>query len=259
MNDFKTSWTGQQLLFAGLSLVFIGAVCSNVSANEFSAEVWQNKTKSLSAAIEKAPDRIALYSQRGDAHFFLSQFDKAVADYEKMVEIDPKTDVGHWRLGIAYYFAGKHEAGAKQFGKYHRFDQIDRENGIWKFLCQSKTLGVEKARKQLIEYEKKDRAPLPAVYEMFRGKTTAKQLLARIQSANLSKTERQKQLFYAHMYVGFAELSQKREKAALPFFKKAAENNWPMQAGYGPNYMQHVCRIQHALLNKKTPKEKSKN
>lgn len=257
MIDFGKRRLVDRILLFVLICTGSGVFCRTSSSEEFTAGDWQKRAKTLSAAIEKMPDSIALYSQRGDAHFFLSEFDKAVADYEKMVEIDSKVDVGHWRLGIAFYFAGKYESGAKQFGKYHQFDQIDRENGIWRFLCQAKTIGVEKASKQLIEYEKKDREPLPAIYEMFRGKLTAKQLLEGINSAKISDRERQKRLFYANMYVGFAELSQKNEKSALPYFKKASESSWPSQSGYGPNYMQHVSRIQYDLLILKQRKANS--
>src|SRR3954467_22160 len=60
----------------------------------------------LNAAIEKAPDAVSLYSRRGDARMFLARFPEAIADYEKMIALDPAQDAPHWRLGIAYYLAG---------------------------------------------------------------------------------------------------------------------------------------------------------
>jgi tetratricopeptide (TPR) repeat protein len=43
----------------------------------------------LSKAIENSPREVALYSRRGDRHLFLGQFAKAVADFEKMIALDP--------------------------------------------------------------------------------------------------------------------------------------------------------------------------
>ena len=39
--------------------------------------------------IGKSPKTVDLYSRRGDAYFFRGKFAEAVADYKKMVELQP--------------------------------------------------------------------------------------------------------------------------------------------------------------------------
>jgi tetratricopeptide (TPR) repeat protein len=92
------------------------------------------RVRTLTEALAGAPDAVRLYSQRGDARLFLGQFKEAVADFEKMIELDPQQDAPHWRLGIAYYFAGEFEKSSAQFLKYQTFESGDRENGICQFL-----------------------------------------------------------------------------------------------------------------------------
>lgn len=217
----------------------------------------EKQIKSLSAAIKADPQTVRLYSQRGDAFFFASRFKKAVADYEKMVELDPKSEPYHWRRGIAYYYAGQYDKAAAQFEMYHKIDDMDRENGIWRFLSQAKSLGIEKARGKLIRYTKDDRPPLPAVYRMFSGDISGKQIVQDIESAKIDENERHKRLFYAQLYIGLLADIEKQPKKAAEALKAAAENPWPEKVGFGPNYMWHCARLHLKQLGKKRPSGKA--
>ena len=107
--------------------------------------------------IQRNPKSLKGYSQRGDAHFFLGQMKAAVADYDKMIELDEKESASHWRRGIALFYAGRYEDAAAQFESYHTYDQIDRENGIWRYLSQRRAVGQKKAREGLLKYPGPDR------------------------------------------------------------------------------------------------------
>lgn len=204
---------------------------------------------------EKAADKNA-YSRRGDAYFFLGQFDKAVADYEKMVELDPSLDASHWRRGIAWFYAGKFKSAAKQFERYHSFDNVDRENGIWRFFCQCKSVGVKQARQNLLKYEKTDRPPFPQLYRLFAGDTTGPQILQDIRAAKLADKDLQAQLFYAELYIGLDHAVHGRADAAKVHLAKAVANKWPQSAGYGPHYMWHVGRVEYNRLTAVAKKPK---
>ena len=52
--------------------------------------------KTMSARLKQNPKEISSYSSRGDARLFLADFKGARADYEKMIELNPKLDVSHW-------------------------------------------------------------------------------------------------------------------------------------------------------------------
>mgnify|MGYP002624607435 CR=1 FL=1 len=204
--------------------------------------------------ITAAPDNIRAYSRRGDAYFFSGQYDKAVADYEKMVEIDPAIDRQHWRLGLAYYYAGRYDKTAEQLGRYHTFDDQDRENGIWIFLANAKAQGVEKAREKMIRYTKDDRPPLPDVYRMFEGQLTTEELLAKIEAEikteQLPRQAAEQRRFYVNLYVGLFAEAAKQPKEAREAFLKATDSDWALKAGGGPAYMWHCARLRLVELDR---------
>lgn len=202
----------------------------------------------LTSQIEKSPKTIDLYSRRGDAWFFRGKFAEAVADYEKMVELNPKLDASHWQKGIACFYAGRYEDAARQFEIYHSYDNVDRENGIWRYLSQAKAFGRDKAREGLLKYEKDDRQPFPDVYRMFSGELSGEEVLKRINDAELSPRERQKRLFYAELYVGLNEFVEGQLGSAEKHLEQAAKNEWGSKAGGGPGYMWHVARLHRDLL-----------
>lgn len=200
-----------------------------------------------------AQQAIQLFSKRGDLLMYTAQFSEAVADYQQMVKLDPQLDRSHWRLGIALFYAGKPEAAAGQFDRYHSFDDVDRENGIWRYLSHYKAFGKQQAGEQLLKYTKDDRPPFAEVYQMFEGRLTAEQVLAAIPD----KTQGTQQIssdvlsmqFYSHLYIGLNEVVGGRGENAERQLLKAIQNPWPRRAGYGPAYMWHVGRLQYFLLN----------
>jgi lipoprotein NlpI len=187
-------------------------------------------------------------SRRGDALFFLGRFREAVADYDAMVKVDAALDASHWRRGIALFYAGRPEDGAKQFERYHSFDNVDRENGIWRFLCQTKSIGLGKARESLLKYEKDDREPFPAMFKLFAGTTTEKEILEGIAAAKIDEVDRQSRQFYADLYIGLNHAVQDRPREAQAALARATKNRWPVTAGYGPNWMWHVGRVHWEVL-----------
>ena len=187
---------------------------------------------------------------RGDAHFKLAEFDRSVAEYTRMVELDPSIEKSHWRRGIAYFYAGEYAKAAHQFEIYHSFDNVDRENGIWRYFSQYKALGKEKAQEGLLKYEKDDREPFPDVYRMFQGKTSGQAIIDKILKAELGDEQRESRLFYAYLYAGLHEAITGDAAKAKDFLRKAVANKWGPASGFGPNYMWHVGRLHFDLLSK---------
>lgn len=199
-------------------------------------------------AIEANPRSLNAYSRRGDAFFFLGRFDDAVTDYDKMVELEESQAASHWRRGIAMFYAGKYKKAAAQFESYHSFDQVDRENGIWRYLSQHKAHGRDKAREGLLKYEKDDREPFPSVYKLFAGTMKSDEIIKGIEAAEIDKDEREKRLFYAHLYIGLNYDVEGDPVAAQRHLRLATQNKWGPAGGYGPNYMWHVGRLHEQLL-----------
>ena len=196
----------------------------------------------------EAVDRL---SQRGDLQMFLAQFQEAETSYRRMVELDPALDTSHWRLGIACFFAQHPQAGADQFEKYHSFDSVDRENGIWRYFCHYRASGKEQARKQLLRYETDDRPPFREVYQLFQGTLSPEQVLKAASDA--PEAGRSSRLFYSHLYVGLNASLENNRDAAIRSLQLATLNPWPESAGYGPRYMWHVGRLELNRLNSQPP------
>ena len=215
------------------------------------AEILAHYTKRAEAATEAlaaTPDAGRLLSQRGDARLFLGDFKGAVVDFERMIALDPAEDAPHWRLGIAYHFAGDMAKSARQFEKYHAHDGRDRENGIWKFLADAKVVGIEKARAQMLPYTRFDREPFPSLYEMFAGRKTTDEVFAEIAEKKLG--ENGAVMFFAHYYGGLNEALLGRPDRARELLAKAVASPWGQSAEGGPAYMWQAARLHYEALAK---------
>lgn len=232
----------------------LGAV--SLAADEAPAKVdearmlagYREAIVKLSEQIAENPENVELYSRRGDARFFTADFSGAVADYDEMLNRDESLKSSHWRRGIALFYDKKYEAAAAQFEAYHSFDNVDRENGIWRFLCVYKARGAAAARETLLKYEKDDREPFPLVYRLFEGGSSTRDLLEEFAMRDLDPTRREQQSFYIDLYVGLFEDVESRSETALPPLERAAANTWAPRAGYGPHYMWQVGRLHRNLL-----------
>ena len=196
-----------------------------------------------------AADAVNQYSSRGDLLMFLGEFERAESDYVEMLRLKPELDASHWRLGIAMFFAGHPEKAAQQFDKYNSFDNVDRENGIWRYLSHYRAFGREEARRQLLRYEKDDRPPFKEVYQLFDGGLTADAVLRAIPD-DPAATDRDSRLFYSHLYIGMNQVVEGKTEAAQASLRSATLNSWPRKAGFGPAYMWHVGRLQYLELQK---------
>lgn len=184
-------------------------------------EKLANQVGELSDKLAKNPNEVSTFSRRGDVYLFLGAFPEAVADFEKMIELDRSQDAPHWRLGIAYYFNAQYAKSAQQFEKYHAYDGHDRENGIWKFLAQERADGLAKARAEMLTYEQFDREPFPELYEMYAGKRTPEEVFAEIEKKGL--TGDKQVMFFANYYVGLYERMLGHGPRALDLLGKAVE------------------------------------
>lgn len=217
---------------------------------------FRARLKSLDQKLSESPKAGDLYSKRGDAYFFLGDFKEAVADYEKMVELDPTVDQMHWRKGIAYFYTRQFKKAAHQFEIYHSFDNVDRENGIWRYLSQTKAFGREKARAGLLKYEKDDREPFPSVYKLFAGEIKGDEILKSIMVAKIENSEREKRLFYAQLYIGLNYYIEGELTKAAVHLRKATANKWGRNtSSYGPRFMWHVARLHFEQIRKQLTKK----
>lgn len=231
-----------RILVLATSTLFAGEPPIAAEAREQLQRALVARLRSADEALLKMPDDTALLTQRGDARLFAGDAKGAVADFEKEIALDASHDAPHWRLGIAYYFAGEYVKSADQFAKYHAYDGHDRENGVWKFLAQARTDGIEKARKEMLPYTEFDREPFPAIYEMLAGKTTAAEVLAALEKRGLQNDAQV--MFFAHYYIGVNEGILGHAEAAREHLATAVRFSTPARAGY----MGQCARLEYERL-----------
>ena len=156
----------------------------------------------LTEIITKSPQTADAWYLRGQEHFRAGKINESVADFDKYVELRPKSESQQWERGISYYYAGQYAKGAKQFVDYQTFHNQDVENSAWRYLCVARSEGVEKAQATLLPIMHDPRVPMMQIYALYQGKAKPEDVLAAAQADNPDKSRSNQQLFYAHLYIG---------------------------------------------------------
>lgn len=190
------------------------------------------------------------YYHRGRARFCAGKIEKSVADFDKYVELRPSQSSRQWERGIALYYAKKYREGAEQFEEYQTYHDNDVENSAWRYLCVAKSEGVARAEKNLLPIENDTRVPMMKIYSLYQGKCKPQDVLelANQGKGTLSKTAHNRQLFYAHLYVGLYYEVRGKEELAKKHISLAQDHKIN-------HYMWDVANIHAKMLER--AKEKS--
>jgi lipoprotein NlpI len=228
----------------------------NVEAYRTRAEVYEAVAKYSEAAddwtkvIALDKNRASAYQQRGFVHFKAGKFKESIADFDEYIERVPKAKNSHWQRGISYYYAGQYEDGRKQFEGYQDFDKNDVENAVWRFMCMARADGIAKARTAILPIGDDWRVPMRQVYDLYKGELKPEDVLAAAKAGKGDPDQRNRQLFYAHLYVGIYFDLQNDKKRAFEHINKATKEH---RIGH---YMWDVARIHRDLLDKELKKAK---
>jgi lipoprotein NlpI len=228
-----------------------------VSADPKNPDAWQKLAKARAdhrqpekaveacdKVLELDPKRIAIFDLRGGELFKLGKFKESVADFDKYLEARPDEKPGHWRRGISLYYAGQYDEGKKQFVGYEKVDSNDVENAVWHWLCAAKADGVEKAKGGMLKVGKDARIPMMEVYDLFHGDRKPEEVLEAAKAGEATEAERNRRLFYAHLYLGIYYDATGDKKKALEHLKPAA-HDYRID-----HYMGDVAAVHEALLLK---------
>jgi lipoprotein NlpI len=201
----------------------------------------------LDRAVERAPEESDAYYWRGRSLFCQGEIKRSILDFDRLVKLAPKLESRQWERGIALYYAGEFERGAKQFELYQTYHDNDVENSTWRYLCVARQHGVAKARETLLPIKNDPRVPMMQIYDLYRGKSTPADVLAAIESTDLSERERTARAFYAHLYIGLWYEAAGDAELAAKHVKLAEEH----KIGH---YMWDVARV-HRLMREKEKNE----
>ena len=207
-----------------------------------SKDDYQAALRDWTKVIELDPaDTDALHA-RGCLNFKASKFAESLADFDTFLDKRPDRRPSHWQRGITAYYAGKFDEGTKQFEGYQEFDNADVENAVWRFMCMTKSVGMDKARKSMLKIGDDRRVPMRDIYELYAGNKTPDEVMAAAQKGDPAK--KNLQLFYAHLYLGiWFDLLGDRTKA-LDHLNKATDD---YRIGH---YMWDVARVHRDRLKK---------
>lgn len=209
----------------------------------------QKAVDDFSKAIELDPDSTEALQRRGEERFKLAQFKESVADFERVIQLQPQRAPYHWQLGISYYYTGQYQKGMRLFEKHQTVNRNDVENAVWHYLCTAKAHGLEEAKKRLLTISDDPRAPMMEIYALFGERGTEEQVLKRAHQGRTLGGARARQIFYAHLYLGLYHEAQGNADKAYNYIRKAAQQ-------YKENgYMGQTARVHRLWLeqNRKTP------
>ncbi len=148
----------------------------------------------------------------------------AVADFDAFLAKNPREAKGHWQRGIACYYAGKFAEGQRQFESYQDFDNADIENALWRFMCMTKSDGLEKAKAAMLKIGDDRRVPMRDIYEMYLGRKTPDEVVEAATAGGVTNEVKNRQLFYAHLYLGIWFDLTGETKKALDHLNRAVEH-----------------------------------
>ncbi|MAS79957.1 MAG: hypothetical protein CMI25_06135 [Opitutae bacterium] len=189
-----------------------------------------------------------LHQERGEAYFKAAKIKESIADFDAYLKDVPRQDPHHWQRGISYYYADEFKKGYEQFERHQTVNSNDVENAVWHFLCLARAKGIEEAKKKLIPIVGDGRIPMMEVLALFGGKSTPEKVLAKAKANGAAGPRLERQIFYAHLYLGLWYEAKKELKLRDKYISLAAT----VADQHG--YMGDVARV-HAVLNKiKVPK-----
>ena len=196
----------------------------------------------LTKAIEIDKEQVAAYYARGRVNFQLGKIKESVQDFDAYVKRRPQVESRQWERGIALYYAGEFERGAKQFELYQTFHDNDVENSVWRFLCMARTQGAKKARQVMLPIKNDRRVPMMQVFEMYRGTVEPAEVLKAVHADKPTGNVLAGRLFYAHLYLGLYHEAIGNKKEAEKYIRLAAQDS--LKANPRINtYMWDVARI----------------
>lgn len=162
---------------------------------------------------------------RAIADFRAGRVEASVAGFDRVVALAPQVTAQLWQRGIALYYAGRFAECRHQFESHRTVNPNDVENAAWHYLCVARGESPEAARAALLPVGRDPRAPMPEIYDLFRGRSTP----ARVRAAAGESLSAE---FYANLYLGLFLGANGEEAGARQHIATAANAKFAAVGGY---------------------------
>lgn len=254
---FCASTAGAQEIPIGLE-TRLRAATAALAANPHDKQLYRTRAALYSAAedheraiadydrlVELDPQAAEAFDQRGSQHFMSGHVARSIDDFDRSIKLRPEQEPWHWKRGISFYYAGRYDDGRRQFEGYQTVDDNDVENAVWRYLCMARNMDVAAARNDMLSIKRDGRVPMMEVYALYSGKATPEDVLAAARAGNPSSAALNERLFYAHLYLGLYYEAAGDGARAREHLATAAESH---KIGH---YMWNVADVHSKRLGRK--------
>jgi lipoprotein NlpI len=185
------------------------SIAATADAGRHDEAIQQAKT-----LLEEHPNQAEVHYLLGRSYFCLGKFGESVRAFDAYVERRPDLRARQWERGIALYYAGQYEEGARQFEMYQTYHSGDVENAVWHFLCRAALDGPEAAMRKLLPVTGDSRVPMRQIYRLYQGAGSVEEVLRAVEGGNPDEQQRAARLFYARLYIGLHHEAWRRTDEA---------------------------------------------
>lgn len=193
----------------------------------------------LLAALLLSQESANDFLRRGMDRFVAGKVEESVADFDRVIQLQPASRPQLWQRGIALYSLGRYADCKAQFESHQTLNTEDVENAAWHYLCTARAESPAAARKQLITIRSDGRRPMMKVHELFAGKAMVQDVLRDAGSSDATAG------FFAALYIGLYYEANGDPAKAEPWLRKAND------ASQDQDYMGAVARVHWARLKGK--------
>jgi len=128
------SWVKDKLPNAAksIAIVFIIIAGSYTVGTISRNNVWEDDFHLWSDTVEKSPDSIVAHNELAQAYASRGQLDRAIAEVQKLLLLEPASVNGHVSLGKLYEAQGEFDSASAEFQTALRLkpDSVDARNAI---------------------------------------------------------------------------------------------------------------------------------
>ncbi len=114
--------------------------------------VWKDELTLWNDVVKKSPQKARAYNNRGLAHFLSKDYNPALADFLKALDLNPKYHHTYKNLGILYFKVRQHEKAIDLYNKFIDLFPFDAEIYLNRGHCHLELGNYSQAIKDYTKY-----------------------------------------------------------------------------------------------------------